>query len=75
MSAARFPPKGTRGYGNPFTQLAWGPGVSGVDYLNRANDAVVVLVQIETPDGYKNLEEILSVDGLGQFWFSMMGAY
>ena len=67
VAAARFPPQGIRGFGNPFTQLAWGPGVSAADYLARANDAVLVLVQIETPDGYKNLEEILSVDGLGQF--------
>ena len=66
MSAARFPPKGTRGYGNPFTQLAWGPGVSATDYLSRANDAVVVLAQIETHDGVQNLEEILGVDGLGE---------
>ncbi|KAM5534756.1 hypothetical protein V8D89_011620 [Ganoderma adspersum] len=64
VSAARFPPTGTRGFGNPFTQLAWGPGVSAADYLRRANTSVVVLVQIETRDGYTNLEEILSVDGL-----------
>ncbi|KAM5534757.1 hypothetical protein V8D89_011621 [Ganoderma adspersum] len=64
VSAARFPPTGVRGFGNPFTQLAWGPGVSAVDYLQRANESVTVLVQIETRDGYSNLEEILSVDGL-----------
>ena len=66
VSAARFPPTGTRGFGNPFTQLAWGPGVSAADYLQSANGSVIVLVQIETQDGYTNLEEILSVDGLGQ---------
>ncbi|TBU27372.1 Phosphoenolpyruvate/pyruvate domain-containing protein [Dichomitus squalens] len=64
VAAARFPPQGARGFGNPFTQLAWGAGVSAVDYLQRANDSVVVLVQIETRDGYRNLDEILSVDGL-----------
>ena len=73
VSAARFPPQGARGFGNPFTQLAWGPGVSAVDYLQRANDSVLVLVQIETPDGYKNLEEILSVDGLGTPSSSALG--
>ncbi len=46
--------------------LAWGPGVSALDYLQRANESAVVLVQIETRDGYANLEEILTVDGLGQ---------
>ncbi|KAI1798331.1 Phosphoenolpyruvate/pyruvate domain-containing protein [Ganoderma leucocontextum] len=64
VSAARFPPTGVRGFGNPFTQLAWGPGVSAADYLQRANESVLVLVQIETRDGYTNLEDILSVDGL-----------
>ncbi|KAI0746635.1 Phosphoenolpyruvate/pyruvate domain-containing protein [Daedaleopsis nitida] len=64
VAAARFPPQGVRGFGNPFTQLAWGPGVSASDYLARANDAVLVLLQIETRDGVQNLEEILSVDGV-----------
>ena len=73
MSAARFPPTGTRGFGNPFTHLAWSPSVSKTDYLNLANDAVIVLVQIETQDGYKNLEEILSVDGLGKSSSSALG--
>lgn len=68
VSAARFPPTGVRGFGNPFTQLAWGPGVSAADYLQRANESVIVLVQIETRDGYSNLEEILSVDGLGRYF-------
>ena len=40
--------------------------MSAVDYLQRANESVTVLVQIETRDGYSNLEEILSVEGLGQ---------
>ncbi|TFK87198.1 Phosphoenolpyruvate/pyruvate domain-containing protein [Polyporus arcularius HHB13444] len=64
VAAARFPPQGIRGFGNPFTQLAWGPGVSASDYLARANDAILVLVQIETRDGVQNLDDILSVDGL-----------
>ncbi|KAI0715440.1 Oxysterol-binding protein-domain-containing protein [Earliella scabrosa] len=64
VAAARFPPQGVRGFGNPFTQLAWGPGVSASDYLASANDAVLVLLQIETREGMQNLEEILSVDGV-----------
>ena len=67
VAAARFPPQGVRGFGNPFTQLAWGPGVSASDYLASANDAVLVLLQIETREGMRNLEEILSVDGVGEF--------
>jgi len=62
VAAARFPPKGIRGFGSPFTQTAW--GISVADYLATANDGVIVLIQIETVDGVKNLDEILSVDGL-----------
>ncbi|KAI0330702.1 Phosphoenolpyruvate/pyruvate domain-containing protein [Cubamyces sp. BRFM 1775] len=66
VAAARFPPQGVRGFGNPFTQLAWGPAgeVSPADYLARANASVLVLVQIETRAGVDNLDSILSVDGL-----------
>ena len=65
VAAARFPPQGVRGFGNPFTQLAWGPGVSASEYLARANESILVLLQIETPEGVQNVEEILSVDGVG----------
>ena len=65
VAAARFPPQGVRGFGNPFTQLAWGPGVSAFDYLARANDNVLVLLQIETREGVQNVDEIVAVDGVG----------
>lgn len=47
--------------------------MSAVDYLQRANESVTVLVQIETRDGYSNLDEILSVDGLGRFFSQPVG--
>ncbi|KAH9835187.1 Pyruvate/Phosphoenolpyruvate kinase-like domain-containing protein [Rhodofomes roseus] len=62
VAAARFPPKGIRGFGSPFTQTAW--GISVADYLATANDGVIVMTQVETVDAVKNLDEILSVDGL-----------
>ena len=64
VAAARFPPKGIRGFGSPFTQTTW--GVSVADYLATANDGIVVMTQVETVDAVKNLDEILSVDGLGK---------
>lgn len=36
------------------------------DYLTQANDGIVVMTQVETVDAVKNLDEILSVDGLGE---------
>ncbi|KAL1941580.1 hypothetical protein VTO73DRAFT_7019 [Trametes versicolor] len=62
VAASRFPPRGVRGFGSPFTHLAWGTSAS--EYLAQANDAIIVLVQIETAAGVKNLDDILSVDGL-----------
>ena len=64
VSAARFPPKGTRGFGSPFTQDAW--GITAKDYLDQANDNVIVLGQIETKEGVQNMAEILAVEGLGK---------
>jgi len=62
VSAARFPPKGTRGFGSPFTQASWGISVS--EYLKNANDSILVFGQIETRDGVENLDDILATDGL-----------
>lgn len=65
VSAARFPPKGNRGFGNPFTHVSW--GLSPVEYLQQANDSVVVLTQVETREAYENIEELCKVEGLGKF--------
>ncbi|GJE86721.1 phosphoenolpyruvate/pyruvate domain-containing protein [Phanerochaete sordida] len=62
VSAARFPPVGTRGYGSPYTQASW--GVSAADYLKIANESVLVLTQVETPQAYANIEAICAVEGL-----------
>ncbi|KAG6330245.1 hypothetical protein ID866_8847 [Astraeus odoratus] len=67
VSDCRFPPAGRRGYGNPFTHLAW--GVSAADYLASANEHVAIIIQIENREGVDNLEQIAAVDGLGwSFW-------
>ena len=63
VAAARFPPVGKRGFGSPFTQASW--GLSASEYLKDANDGVLVIGQIETPEGVQNLRDILSVVGLG----------
>lgn len=64
VSASRFPPTGTRGFGSPFTQIAW--GISTADYLAHANDGVLVLVQIETREALESIDRICTVDGLGR---------
>ena len=38
--------------------------MNGTNYLRNANDQILVMVQIETPEGVANIEEICSVNGL-----------
>lgn len=35
------------------------------EYLQQANDNILILTQIETLEAYNNLEELCSVEGLG----------
>ncbi|KAJ7453855.1 Pyruvate/Phosphoenolpyruvate kinase-like domain-containing protein [Mycena latifolia] len=62
VTDSRFPSQGRRGFGNPFTYAGW--GLSAAEYLAVANSAVVVMVQIETPEGLANVKDIAQVDGV-----------
>ena len=57
-SYVRYPPAGVRSYGPMRSQLRVGPLPA------EANDSVVVLAMIETPDGLENVEAICAVPGL-----------
>lgn len=61
VSLCRYAPEGTRGIG-PYR--ASGYELDFPDYFKRANEQIVVIVQIEHPEAVANLEEILAVDGL-----------
>lgn len=60
----KFPPMGMRGCGSPFAPAYFGQSLTG--YQDTANEATLVLVQIETPLGLKNAAAIASVPGIGQ---------
>lgn len=64
VSAARYPPKGTRGAGL-FRAQDYGAGFEA--YKARADRETAVVVQIEHIDGVERLEEILSVEGVDAF--------
>lgn len=66
VSFAKFPPIGARGQGGPFACYEFGLK-SPVQYVAAANDLIVVMVQIETVDGLKNIDAICQVDGVGEF--------
>src|SRR5262249_53244605 len=62
VRATRYPPAGVRGVGAAIARSSRWQAVP--DYLQRANDEVCLLVQIETQGGLKNLEAIANVDGV-----------
>lgn len=58
VSATRYAPKGLRGCG-PRRAAMFDP-----DYLKTADEEILVLVQIETKEAVKNIEDICSVEGV-----------
>ncbi len=57
---SRFPPLGRRPFGGGRVNYIYGRD----EYIPSANDAILVLVQIETPEAVEDLDEILSVAGV-----------
>jgi 4-hydroxy-2-oxoheptanedioate aldolase len=60
--ATRYPPAGIRGVGSGLARAARWNGVPG--YLQRANEQICVLLQIETQLGLTNIEAIAEVEGV-----------
>lgn len=58
----KYPPKGTRGFGPMFSGASF--GVTEGEYATQADDALMVMVQIESQAGVDNVEEIAKVEGL-----------
>ncbi|HBO24310.1 MAG TPA: 4-hydroxy-2-oxoheptanedioate aldolase [Providencia sp.] len=62
VRATRYPPAGIRGVGSALARASRWNRVP--DYLQRANDEMCVIVQVETREAIKNLPEILQVEGV-----------
>ena len=60
---AKFPPMGKRGVGLPTGQADYAV-VKASDFTERANQKTLVIAQIENREGIRNIDEILSVDGI-----------
>lgn len=62
VAAMRYPPRGIRGVGHVLSRAArWGQVD---DYLACADDAMCLLVQVETRAGLDNLEAIAATEGV-----------
>lgn len=62
VKACKYPPQGIRGVG-PRRCIMYG-FISAKEYFKKANEDILVIVQIETEEGVNNVGEILSVDGI-----------
>jgi 4-hydroxy-2-oxoheptanedioate aldolase len=62
VRAVRYAPDGARGYGPTYAAHRW--GVSNLEYLAAANEAVLNVILIESLAGVEALEEIVEVPGL-----------
>jgi 2-keto-3-deoxy-L-rhamnonate aldolase RhmA len=62
VQACRYPPQGIRGIG-PRRASNYGRSLD-VDFFRKANEEILVMVQIEHRDAVENLEGILDVPGL-----------
>jgi 2-keto-3-deoxy-L-rhamnonate aldolase RhmA len=61
VSACRYPPEGTRGYGPRRATDYWR---NTEEYVARANESVIVIPQIEHVDAAARIDEILAVPGI-----------
>jgi 4-hydroxy-2-oxoheptanedioate aldolase len=61
VASTRYPPHGIRGVATTARASNFGRVK---DYLNKANDEICVLVQVETMEAIGRLREIASVDGV-----------
>ena len=62
VSACRYPPQGTRGFG-PRRPSRYGR-LGGDEYLAHANKQLFVAAQIETVSALDELDQIVAIDGL-----------
>jgi 4-hydroxy-2-oxoheptanedioate aldolase len=62
VAAMRYPPVGIRGVGTTLARASQWNRIP--NYLHEANDQMCLLVQVETPQGLRNLDAIAAVEGV-----------
>ena len=61
VAACRYPPRGIRGAAGGTRAAAYGVDMG---YYDRADDELIIIVQIETPQAVENAAAIAAVDGV-----------
>lgn len=64
IQLCKYPPIGVRGGGSSRAVLFGAGAEEFTDYYSKANDEILIIVQIEHYTAVKNVEEILSVPGI-----------
>ncbi|KAH8808278.1 Pyruvate/Phosphoenolpyruvate kinase-like domain-containing protein [Xylogone sp. PMI_703] len=64
VTSAKFPPLGKRGFGSPFPMERFHPDLGSTDYLQQANDGLLVMVQIETKEALESVDAIAAIPGI-----------
>lgn len=62
VRACKYPPEGTRGVAG--SHRAGGFGRRAADYWRRANDEVLVMIQVETASALREIDAVLAVPGV-----------
>src|SRR5688572_8907038 len=62
VAAAYYPPTGNRSLGGGLHAINF--ETSGVEYFQKANDEILVILQTESPTGVANAREIYSLPGV-----------
>ncbi|KAI1077067.1 Phosphoenolpyruvate/pyruvate domain-containing protein [Whalleya microplaca] len=64
VRASKFPPQGRRGFGSPFAMERFNPAPTMTEYLQKANDSLLTMVQIETWEALNVVEDIAAIPGI-----------
>lgn len=64
VNYAKYYPMGNRGVSLLRAHSGYEKIDSAVDYMKKTNDATILMIQIESPAGVRNIEQLLDVEGI-----------
>ena len=67
VQSSKYPPQGKRGAGFGFAHDNY-INQNPLSYIEKANNSLINIIQIETKQGLENVKEIASVDGVDCLW-------